>query len=700
MLLGRDLNGNSDFVGAEKHCREALQMSREMLGQRHRQVADCLGALARALEGDSKVAEAEKLQREALQMQRQLSGDRSGEVGRALLDLGGVLLTRGDFAGAAKCYSEALPMLRDFLGSRHPFVAVTLSNMGGVFYHMGDLNGAEKYCREALQMERDLRGEGHPNVLIGLNNLGVFLEAKGDLDEAEKCCREELQLSRQYLGEHHKKVAVVTCRLGEFLHRKGDLEGAEKSYRDALQMLRTHSGSYEVLGRVLVNLSGLLAYKGDLEGALNTTREGLQLCRERPEREAVVITDMNVHNMGEFLSKKGDFEDAEKYYREAVQRRRERFAQKHPEVALMLHELGGFFEEKGDLAGAEQYYREALQMRRELLGSQHPDVMESVRALAWVLQAKGDESGAERLYREELPWPVGPATRDKPNLNASLAAFLQAKGDLAGAEATYREWVRVQSGKDEHSTRTLDAKELLAMVRVQREPARATEILQDLGLELRTSLEFRQAHVRAPTTQPSGEPTDQSDIAWIKDHVEACDNALVESQEARGPFGKAPATIPGLVQAEDFDRGGFGVSYWDTTLLNLGTNKNRYRCTSVDLHDCIDLGGGLEVGWIRAGEWLAYTVEVLEDGDYDLALRIGTPGIGARTHVEFDGRNATGPIMLPRTGSFQVWQTATTPRVRLRKGRQVMRIVFDAPARGTAGYVCELNWIRLSKSGG
>jgi hypothetical protein len=173
---------------------------------------------------------------------------------------------------------------------------------------------------------------------------------------------------------------------------------------------------------------------------------------------------------------------------------------------------------------------------------------------------------------------------------------------------------------------------------------------------------------------------------------------LNEFKEAAGPFGPAPAPVPGKIEAEDFDRGGEGVAYHDTTWPSTGTNEMRYRTgTSVDFDECGDQGGGRNVGGIMVGEWLAYTVEVADDGLYDIDLRVAAPAGGAKLHIEIDGHDLTGPIEIPNTGGHQRYQTTTRANLRLAKGRQVMRICFDQPNH-QARYLCNLNWIAIRKS--
>src|SRR6185369_3395502 len=77
------------------------------------------------------------------------------------------------------------------------------------------------------------------------------------------------------------------------------------------------------------------------------------------------------------------------------------------------------------------------------------------------------------------------------------------------------------------------------------------------------------------------------------------------------PYSGTPVALPGIVLAANFDNGGEGVSYHDATNGNAG---GAYRATDVDLEPASD--GGYDVGWVTAGEWLNYTVNVATAGDY------------------------------------------------------------------------------------
>jgi glucosylceramidase len=152
------------------------------------------------------------------------------------------------------------------------------------------------------------------------------------------------------------------------------------------------------------------------------------------------------------------------------------------------------------------------------------------------------------------------------------------------------------------------------------------------------------------------------------------------------PFGGTPRALPGLVEAEDFNEGGQGIAYRDDTAGNSG---GTYRATDVDIQTSTE---GRNVGWWRAGEWLAYSVNVTAGGDYILDVRVASSGAGGTFHVEFGGSDATGLISIPNTGNWQVWTTVSRT-VRLSAGLQVMRVIADSS--GPGGATGNLNYVRL-----
>ena len=160
-----------------------------------------------------------------------------------------------------------------------------------------------------------------------------------------------------------------------------------------------------------------------------------------------------------------------------------------------------------------------------------------------------------------------------------------------------------------------------------------------------------------------------------------------------GPYTGSPVALPGTIQAENFDNGGSGVAYNDTTSGNAG---GQYRSTDVDVETTTDTGGGYDVGWLAQGEWLNYTVNVSSAGTYTLEARVAASGAGGTFHIEANGTNVTGPMTIPDTGGWQSW-TTLSKSVNLSGGAQVFRVVIDSA--GTGGAVGNLNYVRVTSGG-
>jgi probable HAF family extracellular repeat protein len=158
---------------------------------------------------------------------------------------------------------------------------------------------------------------------------------------------------------------------------------------------------------------------------------------------------------------------------------------------------------------------------------------------------------------------------------------------------------------------------------------------------------------------------------------------------SQSPFGGTARAIPGTIQAEDFDEGGEGVAYHDSSPGNEG---GAYRSTNVDIQSTSDTGGGSNVGWIQAGEWLEYTVNVAAAGTYTLEARVASPGAGGTFHVEMDGVNKTGTMSVPDTAGWQSWRIISRS-VTLEAGTHILRVSFDS--NGVTGAFGNLNYLRF-----
>jgi Carbohydrate binding module (family 6) len=130
-------------------------------------------------------------------------------------------------------------------------------------------------------------------------------------------------------------------------------------------------------------------------------------------------------------------------------------------------------------------------------------------------------------------------------------------------------------------------------------------------------------------------------------------------------------TLPGSFEAVDYDAGGEGVGYHDTSAGNRG---GAYRTDDVDIEP--SRLGGYDVGWITDGEWLAFTVDVAAPGTYRLQLRVASPSASGRLHATL-GSASTPIVSVPNTGGWQNWTTVSLTATGVAAGPQLLRLRFD-----------------------
>jgi len=115
--------------------------------------------------------------------------------------------------------------------------------------------------------------------------------------------------------------------------------------------------------------------------------------------------------------------------------------------------------------------------------------------------------------------------------------------------------------------------------------------------------------------------------------------------------------------------------------------------SGIQLENTTDAGGGQNVGWIDAGDWLTYQVSVPTSGSYVVNYRVASGNGGGGIRLERAGGGQTfGTIGVPSTGGWQNW-TTISHTVQLTAGQQDIAIVATS-----GGY--NINWISLAADGG
>lgn len=139
-------------------------------------------------------------------------------------------------------------------------------------------------------------------------------------------------------------------------------------------------------------------------------------------------------------------------------------------------------------------------------------------------------------------------------------------------------------------------------------------------------------------------------------------------------YGSGPAVIPGKVEAENFDNGGQGRAYSDLDLIN---NGKTYRNEGVDIESTSDAGGGYNIGWSEAEEWLEYSVWVKKTAKYDFTVRASSPENNRTVSIFMDDSLIIDAFPISNTGGWQNFESNIKSGIPLDSGLHVMRFKFN-----------------------
>jgi hypothetical protein len=141
--------------------------------------------------------------------------------------------------------------------------------------------------------------------------------------------------------------------------------------------------------------------------------------------------------------------------------------------------------------------------------------------------------------------------------------------------------------------------------------------------------------------------------------------AMMNTVDGTTPPPPPTTAIPGTLQAESY------------------SNMN-----GIQLETTTDTGGGQDVGWIDANDWMDYNVNVSTAGSYTVAFRVASAGSGGQMQL----RNSSGTVLatatIPGTGGWQTWTTVNVTAT-LASGTQTLRLYA-----ATGGY--NVNYVQFT----
>ena len=153
-------------------------------------------------------------------------------------------------------------------------------------------------------------------------------------------------------------------------------------------------------------------------------------------------------------------------------------------------------------------------------------------------------------------------------------------------------------------------------------------------------------------------------------------------------------SLPGTIQAENFDKGGADFTFHDSDTEDEGGAGYRSDNEGVDI---VTGNGGHAIGYTANGEWLEYTVNVKTPGEYSFTATVSSGNDNSGFSISLvDGSKVTtlANVKVPKDANGS-WDNYTTVKGKLSKhldvGKQIIRITIT-------GAYCNIDKIQFANT--
>ncbi len=435
IIQARLCRANKDLETAEALLRDAVEVSREVVGEHEAVTLEALEhlvltlidrrrfsdaeaygaelaegrrltvgeqpAFAGALEymaliaaGRGHPSRAETLWKQALAVYEQDPERHAAQLASVLNHLGAVSRSTGRLIEASARFQRALDVAQKSAPDDERLIAGAMGNLALVLHDQGNLGDSEALYRDVLRRLVSRFGDEALDVAIVRNNLAMLLKSSGKFTEAEALARQALETNRRQRGNRDPETVTCVANLGLLYYEMALYDRAEPLYREALEARQEMQAVNPIeLGESLQNLGELYRVTGRLDAAEVLLNQALAVWRgAEGERHPHIATALN--NLALLSMAQRNWSRAQELYREAIDFRRQLLGDRHPDLATSMDTLAGLYRATGRPAEARPLCEQALNMRLAQLGESQPAVAWSLNTLALIAAAAGRDDDA------------------------------------------------------------------------------------------------------------------------------------------------------------------------------------------------------------------------------------------------------------------------------------------------------------------
>ncbi len=339
--LGKVHEVKQELDTALVYLNKALELQKEIFGEKSLQVAETYFNMGKVYVGQSKYHDAATRFFEAEDIQMQFMPESVGDVAVTNFHI------REDIFGLSGKYEElALHALERYVkyivekyGESHIKTAEYYNRLGAIFYERGDKKSGAEYLNKSLSIHLNLLGEKHSALGKCYLNLGRMYLSEESYNMAQKYFTKALNLYKLTFGERHPNIAECYNCFGELFLVQKECDKAREYFNDALDInIECYGKGHFTVLLLYSKIGDVYKFEKDYVTALKFYKLSYDQLKENRElffkHEYLSLR----FNIGDMYYKTGDYIQALGELKEIKPLFRITFGRKH-ELTIKVKEL-------------------------------------------------------------------------------------------------------------------------------------------------------------------------------------------------------------------------------------------------------------------------------------------------------------------------------------------------------------------------
>ncbi|NGP87004.1 serine/threonine-protein kinase [Fodinibius halophilus] len=347
--IGDALSNIDEFETSEEALTKALAKSLAYYGKISSQTATIHSHLCNYYHEVHKYDLAEKHIRKAIDIQKQLNGNRSLELAGYFSIYASNQFLQSHYKQAEKLFLKSDSLRKIYNKTQNISYYITLANLGETQLFLGKYDLAEANFKKALSYFEEYYEHSHPEIARTKYRMGLLYHRTSKHKKAETYLLQSMNEFTQLKGSNSSDLSANYALLARNYRVLGNWEKAEKYALKDIELTNTIYGDSSVIyAKSINNFAIIQKAQGNLRKAKINYQKSLSIYRKKVDNTNPDLA-IPMYNLGDVLKDLGEYTKAQRLLEQVISIDEKRFGKEHPEVGLDLNKLGAI------LLEAKQY---------------------------------------------------------------------------------------------------------------------------------------------------------------------------------------------------------------------------------------------------------------------------------------------------------------------------------------------------------